>query len=137
MTIALVACGDPGVADTPDTTSPPSAVATSTVPPTTSAPRVEEFHQDGLTCDSEEMETAIWDYGGDAVGYETVDEAIESFMAGSDWQLRDDWHDLTPGEMDDLEVDFSDDQGRVRLIVKLIELNGWLIDGHRACSPPS
>lgn len=89
-----------------------------------------------LRCDSEVWGDAVYDYGQDAVGYETIGEAIEAFRAEGDWHLREDWHELMPGDMSSSPVKFTDDRGWVYLSVELVQLNdSWVVSGYASCSP--
>jgi hypothetical protein len=85
------------------------------------------------------MEEAHYDYSSEAVGYETIEEAIDWFRTeGPDWELREDWHDLTLGDTSSLPVEFTDDRGWVYLSVDLAQVNGsWLVSGLVTCAADS
>ena len=92
----------------------------------------------GLQCGWDGYEEAIYDFGSDAVGHGTIEEAIEGFRSEDDiWKMREDWHELTQGDTSSSPVEFTDERGRVKLSVDVVEHNNtWIVKGYRSCPPP-
>ncbi len=91
-----------------------------------------------VRCSTDSVESAVFDYGLDAVGHETIGEAIAAFREDPNWQLRDDWRALNQGDPSATPVAFRDRRGWVYLSVDLIRLNdSWLVGGYTSCSPGS
>ncbi|HZD23115.1 MAG TPA: hypothetical protein VE569_06895 [Acidimicrobiia bacterium] len=63
------------------------------------------------------FEDSIYDYGSHAVGYTTIEEAIEVFRRDDQWQLREDWHQLAQGDTSSSPVEFTDERGWVYVSV--------------------
>jgi hypothetical protein len=95
------------------------------------------FTSGHLTCEQELFESSVYDYGNEAVGFATISEAIDDFRSQSecDWQYRQDWQALTPGDMSTTPVVFTDERGWTYLAVQLIRWNdGWLVGGWESCA---
>jgi hypothetical protein len=91
-----------------------------------------------VRCEADLFSDSIYDYTSDATGYRTVEQAIEAFQqTEADWQLRNDWHDLTlSGDMSSAPVEFNDERGWVYLSIDLQQVNGgWLVTYWASCSP--
>lgn len=101
----------------------------------TSTTSADGFTYGNLTCEQAGYEDAVGDYGEDAIGFETVEEAIDAYRTEGIWQLRKDWQTLT--QSDTNSTQFLDDKGRVYLDIHLIRLNDtWLVGGFESCAPP-
>lgn len=122
LAAAVAGCSPTGTASAPEPTQP-------TV----------EFRFGELTCERDLFEDAVYEVDPEVDGYETVEAAIDAFMADRDFTIRSDWAALRPqlGVAGTPPVRFVDGEGRVRLIVRVDpSANGWHVRGLSACGPP-
>jgi len=90
-----------------------------------------------LTCSQELVEHSMGgDFYTNAMGFETVPDAIEAFRLSEDWRLHEDWHTLSVGDMSMSPVEFTDERGWVYLVVEVARINDtWLVSGYETCAP--
>lgn len=91
-----------------------------------------------LTCEQNRVvEYEQSDFPEAARGFETISDAIDDFRNHEEWQRREDWHSLTPGDMATSPVELTDERGWVALVVRLVRWNDtWLVSGFESCALP-
>jgi hypothetical protein len=86
-----------------------------------------------LTCDGPFTENSALDYGSEAVGHPTIEQAVEAVIA-MEAVSHPEWRRLARGDMTEPSVEFRDARGGVYLKMSVSRWNGgWLVDGWESC----
>ncbi len=128
---------EPGWPAGPDATIDKLSLAV-TDPAAAAANATETFTMGSLTCYHNMMEDSIGEFAEGFPGFDTPEEAVDAWWAGSDGRFRDDRMSFDE-ELDVPEARYRDERGNAQLVLGLVELpaGGWAVETTQACVDPA
>ncbi len=106
-------------------------------PEAVAANATETFPIGSLTCYHDLAEDSIAEFPEDFTGFDSPEEAVDAWWAGSEGIFRDDRASFDE-ELDVPEARYRDERGNVQLVLGLVELpsGGWAVESTQACVTP-